>query len=315
MSSEKEAIIDFIIIGAAKSGTTSLYQYLKQHPSICMSQIKETNFFSLEGQNIRFSGPGDMETGAHTKSISTIKDYQKTFLHCKDKQIRGEASPLYLSDKNAPKNIFLKVPNVKLIAILRNPVDRAYSSYMHLVRDQRETIRDFRQALDAEQDRIKNNYSEIWHYATNGFYYEQLMRYYKVFNAEQILVLFHDNIIKNRNQQLDIIYKFLNVETGVYPEDKERHNIGGIPKNNFVHNLIYNLLNKKNLLRTITQKIFTESVRSRVATTIRKAESKINLRKYPPISEEEKKHLINIYRDDIHKLENLLNKDLSNWLT
>lgn len=314
MPSENKDIIDFIIIGAAKSGTTSLYQYLKQHPSICMSQVKETNFFSLEGRKICFNGPGDMETGAHSKSISDIKDYQKTFLHCKNKQLRGEASPLYLSDKNTPKNIFLKAPNVKLIAILRNPVDRAYSSYMHLVRDQRETIRDFRQALDAEQDRINNNYSEIWHYATNGFYYQQLMRYYSLFGAEQILVLFHDDLIKNRNHQLDIIYKFLNVETGVYPEAKEKHNIGGIPKNNYVHNLIYNLLNKENLLRTITQKIFTESVRSRVATIIRKAESKINLKQYPPMSDSDRKYLINIYKEDIGKLEKLLNKDLSNWL-
>jgi hypothetical protein len=309
----QSTLVDFVIIGTAKAGTTSLYQYLKQHPELCMSQVKETNFFSLEGKKLNFTGPRDMTTGAHVSSITKIEEYERTFSHFKTGMLKGEASPLYSYDKDTAKNIFFHAPKAKIVAILRNPIQRAYSSYNHLIRDQRELLT-FSEALDIESERIEKNYSALWHYSKHGFYYEQLKRYYGLFDKSQILVLFHDDLLKNRNATLDELYDFLDVKAGFYPQSTAKHNVGGLPKNKFMHSIVYNTLNGKNGFKSLMQTIFPEPFRAFVAKKIRSTEAKMNLKKYPPISEKDKERLINLYREDIHNLEKLLDKDLSNWL-
>ena len=129
---------NFLIIGAAKSGTTSLYSYLNQHPQVYFSPFKEPRFFALEGKEVNYQGPSQV---VNQKAINTIDEYEKLFAGVTDEVAIGEASTLYLYSPEAPAKIKQYIPQVKLIAILRNPIDRAYSGYCHLVRDGYESNR------------------------------------------------------------------------------------------------------------------------------------------------------------------------------
>ena len=140
---------NFLVIGAAKSGTSSLYMYLKQHPEIYMSPIKEPHFFSFDDESKMTKGPGDP---IH-KAITNFDDYQAQFDGVTDEKAIGEASTSYLYRPEAPGRIHAMLPDAKLIVILRNPVDRAFSAYMHVVRDKRETSKDFAEALSKEESR------------------------------------------------------------------------------------------------------------------------------------------------------------------
>src|SRR5215218_4707583 len=119
---------NFLIIGAGKSGTTSLYHYLGQHPEVFMSPMKEPKFFCFEGERPNFRGPGDDEE-INRKCVTTIDAYRALFDGVACEKAVGEASSMYLYYPKAPERIDHHVAGVRLIAVLRNPVDRAYSSY------------------------------------------------------------------------------------------------------------------------------------------------------------------------------------------
>ena len=130
---------DFLIVGAAKSGTTALYHYLGQHPEVFLSPIKETNFFAQKGKNLDFNGPKD-NLITHKKTITETVDYYNQFTNVTNEKAIGEICPSYLYYKDAPKNIKEHIPEVKIIAILREPVSRAFSAWVHLTRDGREYL-------------------------------------------------------------------------------------------------------------------------------------------------------------------------------
>ncbi len=178
---------NFLILGAAKAGTTALHHYLKQHPAIGMSHTKESNYLALKGEDLDFRGPGDADM-VHRFSVTTEAAYLERFAHCGQKTAIGEASPLYLYSPKAPLHIKQLLPDAKLIAILRNPVDRAYSAFLHLVRDHRETTTDFLEGLRQEPARIAARWEHLWHYVAMGRYADQLARYDALFPREQITV-------------------------------------------------------------------------------------------------------------------------------
>src|SRR5260370_35932481 len=140
---------NFLILGAAKSGTDALCNYLGQHPQVFMCPNKEPNFFVAEGQtDIPYRGPGDHEVLERWDMwVSTLERYQALFADVADERAVGDGTTWYLYHERAPERIHHHVPDAKLIAILRNPVDRAYSAYTMLLRDRRETVGDFARAL------------------------------------------------------------------------------------------------------------------------------------------------------------------------
>src|SRR5580704_17949873 len=128
---------NFFIIGAARSGTTALYEYLRQHPQIYMSPIKEPNYFAFYGQGIHYRGPRDQEL-VRSSYVPSLKAYEAQFSGVAKEIAVGEASPWYLYLPEAPERIRRKVPDAKLAAILRNPVDRAFSAFSVLQLQARE---------------------------------------------------------------------------------------------------------------------------------------------------------------------------------
>ncbi len=190
----------FIIIGAQKCGTTSLYNYIIEHPEISGASQKEIHFFD---QN-------------YSKGL----EWYKSQFHGK---ITGEASPYYIFHPLCPKRIHDTIPDVKLIILLRNPIDRAISHYGHEVKLGKETL-SFENALRAESERLKGeeqkilaneNYQSIPHqhlsYLSRGRYIEQIKRWYNFFEHSQILILNSEDFFLNPNNLLNSVYDFLGV--------------------------------------------------------------------------------------------------------
>jgi hypothetical protein len=218
---------NFLVIGAAKAGTTSLYRYLEQHPEVYMSPIKEPNFFALEGQPLDFCGPGD---AAYIRrfSVTDRAAYEALFDGVRGEVAVGEASALYLYSPAAPLNICRYAPRMKLIAILRHPVERAYSAFLHLLRDEREPVADFAGALGEEKARVQRGWEHIWHYRRMGFYAEQLARYYRHFSREQLRVYRYEALRDDPERLIADIFEFLGVDPDFTPDMSVRHNAPGL---------------------------------------------------------------------------------------
>lgn len=197
---------NFLIIGAAKAGTTALHEYLQQHPQIYLTPTKETNFFAFEGEVINFQGPGD--EALKDFSITDLSSYQAEFAGVTKELAIGEACPSYLYFPQTAARIKQYIPDTRLIVILRNPVERAYANFLHIVRDDRETQRDFALALQDEATRIANNWEWFWHYIQVGFYGQQLQRYYEMFAPSQIKVYLYDDLKENAIATLQDIFSF-----------------------------------------------------------------------------------------------------------
>ena len=143
---------NFIVVGAMKAATTSLYTYLKQHPKIFMTKVKEPMFFNNFKQENKYK-----ISGKKSKKPTTLKEYLAMFDDVKNEKAIGEASPAYIYNPQAPQLIKEHLSNVKIIAILRQPTDRAYSNYLHTKRADREDAATFQEAIELENKRIKDH--------------------------------------------------------------------------------------------------------------------------------------------------------------
>ena len=292
---------NFLLIGAAKAGTTSLYSYLEQHPQIYMCPEKEPRFFALEGELLDFSGPAQ---GINEGSVTSREAYSQLFRGVTNQTVIGEASTLYLSSPKAPQRIKHYIPDAKLIAVLRDPAERAFSSYLHLVRDGYETL-SFAEGLKAEANRIKEKWQPLWYYQQRGFYYEQLERYYQLFKPDQIRVYLYEDLAADSTAVAQDIARWLGVEPDFTPE-LTRENVSGVPKSRWLQNLF----TKDNPLKSILKPLFPQQLRRGIAENVIKQ----NLGAKPSLAPEVRQELIDIYREDILKLQELLNRDLASWL-
>ncbi|MBE9125340.1 sulfotransferase [Coleofasciculus sp. LEGE 07092] len=293
---------NFLIIGAAKSGTTAFYQYLKQHPQIYMSPVKEPHFFAFEGENLNFRGP---RVTINQTSITNIEAYRDLFQSVSKEVAVGEASALYLYLPKAHERIKHYVPNAKLIAILRHPVDRAYASFMQLIRDEREPITDFAQALQAEEKRMQENWGFLWRYQDLGFYSIQLKRYFEAFDQRQIKVYLYEDFSTDPVGVLQNIFQFLGVDDKFVPDMSIRPNVSGVPQNRLLHNF----LKEPNPLKDLFKPLVPNRLRKRITTNL----TIQNLTK-PQLSSELRNQLLQLFREDILKLQDLIQRDLSAWL-
>ncbi|MEM7591330.1 MAG: sulfotransferase [Cyanobacteria bacterium P01_A01_bin.83] len=296
---------NFLLIGAQKSGTTALNYYLKEHPQIYMSPIKEPGFFDFEGQKPNFVGPGDQELYDHVPT--NIESYSNLFQAVSDEIAIGEATTWYLYSSKAPKRIQHYIPNAKLIIILRNPVDRAYSAFSHTIRDGREPINDFAQALKEEEERINQNWEYIWHYKQMGFYYDQLKRYFDLFDRSQIKVYLYEDLKYDSIALMQDICQFLNIDKTLISGSLPRRNVSGFAKSK----LLDYFLDKQNVqwIKTPFKLFLSSKMRENIVVNLKNKN-----RTKPPISPAVKIYLTKIYREDILKLQELIERDLSGWL-
>jgi len=201
---------DFFIIGAPKAGTTALHAALRQHPQVLMSRLKEPKFFLCkDGRPSPQSGPGDAHSAKEW--ITTRSDYEALFEGPKD-LLRGESTAFYLYDRESQHRIAAMVPDAKLIAIVRDPIDRAHSNWLHLWADGLESEADFGRACSLEDQRVADGWGAFWHYIRLGKYGEQLRELLTVFPSEQVMVLRYRELVDSPADTLDGICRFLGVE-------------------------------------------------------------------------------------------------------
>jgi len=297
---------NFLIIGAAKSGTTSLYRYLRQHPDVYMPAVKEPRFFAYAADPPPMNGPGDERTNEAAGAVYTRDAYQQLFAEATTETAVGEASPNYLYSATAPRLIHEHLPEARLIAILRHPVERAYSHFLHLVRSGREPLRDFGAALDAEPERIAAGWEWSWHYRHMGYYGEQLARCLEHVDREQLTVYLFEDFTADPVALAQDIFRVLGVDDAFVPDTSMRYEASGVPKSDRFQRF---LLNPDHWIRRISRFLIPEPVRERLLIRMKN----VNLEK-PPLEPDVRERLTAAYRDDVLRLQDLIDRDLSAWL-
>ena len=288
---------NFLIIGAMKSGTTALYYYLEQHPQIYMSPVKEPNFFCFAGQE-----------GSESKSVTRIEAYRQLFKGVSEERAIGEASHCYLYEPGAVARIQQYVPEAKLVAILRNPVERAYSHFLHMVRSGTEPLTDFAQALREEEVGAyqKRSYQD---YIGRGRYYEQLKRYFDAFNSEQIRVYLYEDLDKAPIDTLQDTFRFLGVEDSFVPDVSLRRNVSGYPK----YKTLDEFLRRPSPVKNALKMYLPARLRWRLSKAFDDLKTR-NLVGPRAMEPEVRRQLVGVYREDIVKVQELIQRDLSGWL-
>ena len=289
---------NFLVIGAPRCGTTTLYECLKQHPQIFMSPLKEPMFFILEDDHQKYVGP------AHPTVSRNIDGYQSLFQNVRGESAIGEASPCYLFSERAPGKIKKYVPNVKIIIMLRNPVDRSYSHFLFNRLGGIEPLASFEAALAAEEDRIRKGWFIYWHYISMGYYGQQIERYFSYFDRTQFRFFLLEDLIREPAKLFREVFQFLGVEDTVRIEKPEKYNSSGEPRSRIVHDLI----SKPSILKTPLKKILSTRTQYRLLTIFINR----NLEK-PPLSRAMRSRMIELYRKDILKTQELIHRDLSPW--
>ena len=285
---------NLFIVGAAKSGTTSLASYLGQHQDIFVPIIKEPKYFSLHENIFPHCGPGD--TVVDSNVVKTASEYKKLYIGAENQIYRVDASVDYLFCEGAAARIWKYNNKARIIIILRNPVDRAYSAYMHMVRDGREVL-SFEDALNKEGERAENNWEFFWRYRECGMYYQQVKRYYKYFPSSQINVVTFDELARNADMLIDRIMSFLEIGRAYEIDTSRRLNESGIPKNRLLHTLF----NKDNSIKSIIKRIIPAVIRNAIKDKV--TENNLSKQTMPLIS---RKYLEGYYDEDVILLEKLL---------
>ena len=297
---------NFLIIGAAKSGTTALFNLLGQHPEIYPSSHKEPNYFAFAGQKVDFQGPGD---GAYNRScITDLPTYERLFAPVKPyHKAWGEASTVYIYQPETAQRIQALVPDVKLIAVLRNPVGRAFSSYQHLVRDGYETL-SFEDALAQEETRIQANWQHLYHYTRQSIYAPQLQPYFELFDRAQMRVYLYDDFKTAPETILKDVFQFLGVDENVHIDTDQRWNIAGKPRNQSINRF----LNTRQPLKEMIKPLIPFGLRKKIMANL----TRLNVQAAEKTSLKPETHqrLRELFHADILVTQDLLQRDLSIWL-
>lgn len=280
---------NFMIIGAAKSGTSTLHRLLKRHPQVYMSPVKEPRYFS-----------------ARRMSEANRDSYRSLFSGVDGERAVGEASTSYLPSEEAPSRIAQLIPNVKLIAILRNPADRAYSQYMHHVLDGSEPLPTFEEALKAEASRIERKWGMYWCYKHTGLYAQQLQRYCDQFGNDQIKVYLFEDLIEKPVRTAQDIFSFLGVDSSFEPTMPGQRNATGRPRSRTLHKLLGGGASRvaAHAGRFIPKRLKHIIIRLRNKNLVK-----------PELSPKTRRELQDFFKEDIVKLQGLIGRNLSHWLS
>jgi hypothetical protein len=224
----------FIVVGAARCGTTSLGAYLSQHPEVFVATRKETSFWLFEGRPPQFTGPGD--DYFCRRAITERAAYDDLFRRAGPERAIGEASVYYLHRPEVFERIDQALPDVRVIAILRDPVERAFSAYQLLVREGRERVPTFGEALALEAARTRVGWEWAWQYRGGGFYADRVRRMLEVF-GDRSLVLRTSELEQQPLTLLRRTFEFLGVDPDFRPDVGLRHNQGGTARHARVQRL------------------------------------------------------------------------------
>jgi hypothetical protein len=296
----------FLVFGVPKAGTTALYFYLRQHPQVFMSPVKEPGFFDHDPTRAPYCGPGDEELARG--AVTDPAAYRALFRGVWREAAVGEASVYYLYSPLAAARVAAEVPNVRLVAVLRHPAERAYSAYLHNLGDGRERLADFAQALHEESARREQGFSPYWRYRDGGFYYAHLAPWLARFSRHRMRLHLHEDLERDPVGLLQDVFRFLGVDDRFVPDVSVRHNVSGVPRGRSAR-AVHGLMDTPNPLRTVAKAVLPASLRYRIRTRL-----KIRNLVKPAFPPDVRAELVAGYREDTLRLQDLLGRDLSAWL-
>lgn len=293
---------NFICVGAQKAGTTTLHNILIQHPDIFLPKEKETKFFLRDS---------DYEKG--------IQYYcSQYFSNATSERCIGEVDPEYLYFKSVPSRIYKALKGeIKLIFLLRNPIDRAYSHYLMSRRRGYETC-SFKEAIEKEPTRVKDVSNDTKYYSSKnhfsyigrGLYAKQIRRYLNHFKIENMhFILFEEDLIANRECMTMELLNFLGVDANKTLETNLKSNPATLPKST----TLTKFLHKENLIKDILKKIIPNS---RIRKSIKKAIDELNQKKIQKhkLDLSFRNHIFDsLFKKDVAMLEKMIERDLDCW--
>tara|TARA_B100001758_G_scaffold62460_1_gene51992 strand:- start:20859 stop:21761 length:903 start_codon:yes stop_codon:yes gene_type:complete len=291
---------NLLIVGAAKSGTTSLHNYLNQHPDIYMSKHKEPHFLINR----------DIGVKRVHKAVIDLNKYKEMFMTDISYKYKGESSVMYLafpeiSIKNI-KRFLLK--DIKIIIMLRHPVERAFAGYLHNLRYNPSENLSFEDAIDKSEERyhLEKNMTPDTRYLHVGMYSSQVKRFMDVF-SKNVHVILYDDYVRDINSCIDKVFDFLDVEK--IPIDTSRkHMVGGWM---FKNRILRNLFVSQNTIKSIIKKLLPKKA---IRNAVKNKLINLSISKTPEMSKQIRDRLLQYYKDDIIDLSKLLKRDLGDWL-
>lgn len=274
------ALPNFLIIGAPKAGTTSLYEHFRSHPDVFMPRLKEPRFFCYGGRGDRLKYP-----------VQTLEEYEALFEEAGDATARGEATVHYLRHPDAAERIRDLIPDVRLVASLRDPVDRSYSVYQMNRRNHAvHTDVSFADAVRSDP-------------LLQDTYHDHLRRFFDRFPRERIRVILLEDLEAQPRRTMRDLYEFVGVDPDFEPDLARIANQGGDPRNRVLHNL----LSDKRLIAA-SRRLLPE----RLVAPLKALRTR-NLSK-APLPEADRGAAQAFFRDDILRTQDLIGRDLSHWL-
>lgn len=305
---------NFFIVGAAKAGTTALQEMLSRHPNIYMSPIKEPNFFSedikktdfislnkkIKKSKIEFDSNGNI-VPRHQLYLDTKESYLSLFKasNKENHKIKGEASVSYLYSKDAAKNIYSFNPESKIIIILRNPIERAFSHFLMDLRLGNTNHTNFIDAVKSDFESKNKGWGISHLYIELGLYHNQIQRYFQVFPKEQIKIYSYEEFKKNNQAILEGIYKFL--EIPFFEIDiKNNSNKARVIKNKYYQKLYTKF-------RPFLGKILSIELKLKIKNHI------FTTNGLPELTSDDRKFMNQYFSDDINALKKITSIDITSW--
>jgi Sulfotransferase family len=300
---------DFLIIGAPKAGTTALHAALAQHPDVFVTNPKEPKYWLCDdAPPPAWGGPGD----AHSQRewVWRRHEYERLFAPAADHQVRGESTPFYLWSRGAHRRIAEALPEVRLIALVRDPIDRAYSNWMHLWSDGLEPVADFETAFALQDDRIRAGWAPFWRYQGLGRYGEQLEHLFKYVDRERVLVVRYRDIVDQPTETVDRASRFLGITPGhveSIPHDNSRNFVepGWRPR------VVGPMVRAGARLGAFAPPHLWRRASGPLMTAL--SGSGENHR--PHLTAEQRARLLPHFEEDIHRLASLTGGDFGDWLS
>lgn len=306
---------NFFVIGVVKGGTTSLYHYLSQHPGIFLPPIKETNHFAADDISEKDFLPGyaqdvsinldkyirsGMKNTVHIAHVNEDRHYQAIFSQVDGEKAIGEISNSYMICPSAAKAIHDFNPASKILVILRNPIRRAWSHYLMNLREAKSDSGDFIRELEEDHNRSPKGWGINHQYLELGNYSEQLKRYTDLFGKEQVLPLFFEDYRSDPQSALRRICDFLKVDPSFEFDFSEKSNTSALPRNAALNSFLV-----KSGIMTTAKKMTPKPLRRKLAGAI------YTDKNMPILSAEASNWLRDYYKEEVHRLSELLNMNAS----
>ena len=300
---------DFLLVGAPKAGTTALHAALASHPEVFVTDPKEPKYWLCDGAPPpHWRGPGDRHS--QQEWVWRAGQYADLFRGARNEQVRGESTPFYLWSRGAHRRIAEALPEVRIVAVVRDPIDRAYSNWMHLWSDGLERVGDFEEALALEPARVNAGWAPFWRYAELGRYGEQLAHLYTYVDPQRVLVLRYREVVDEPAATFDRVCRFLDIAEGVVdevPRDNARPYVapGGRPA----------VLGPVVRAGASRGQFAPPQYWRRASTPLTRLLAGDRGARRPALSSAQRERLVPAYADDIALLGRLTGQDFSDWLS